>query len=479
MMNHEISQISTRDIREKESRNILSVLILCNLVVAICITLGCSVYFNTYYNAKKYYSDAVKEKRRSPTESVSPNVKAILEKAIQKCEKIVTYHPKSKYVDDAIYLMGKCFFEMEDYENTLRKIDELEIYFPDSPFLEEALLLRGRAYLIQGNYSAAISSFEGLNRFSEKYYDIAQIEILKVHYGKGEYYEAIQQGNAYLESELGARMGSSRKDVLFIIAQSLFEVARYEDSRQTFLDCLREDPPPQVVFDATLKIGKSYLIQDSPHADSALETFLTLSSTPLSSKEEAIIHLQIGRCQRLLGNYEEGIATFEKVPKLHSRSQESAEAYYMIGLIYEEDLKDLDKARESYEKVRKENLQADVSKDAVVRAATIRKLKDYREKLESGEEDVLAETQFFLAELYLLELNKIDEALENYAKVIQEYPESEYSPRASYAIAWIYNYLKQDSEKAIEAYSKIMTKYPETRYSRASEKAIMQLKPEE
>jgi TolA-binding protein len=449
------------------------------LLFGICISSGCGVYFNTYYNAKKYYSDAVKEKRRSPTESVSPNVKAILEKAIQKCEKIVTYHPNSKYVDDAIYLMGKCFFEMEDYENTLRKIDELEIYFPDSPFLEEALLLRGRTYLKKGNYTAAVSSFEGLNRFSEKYYDIAKIEILKVHYGKGEYYEAIQQGKEYLESELGARMGSSRKDILFIIAQSLFEVARYEESRQTFLDCLREDPPPKVVFDATLKIGESYLVQDSPHADSALTTFLALTSSPLTSKEEAVVQLQIGKCQRILGNYEEGISTFEKVPKLKSRSQEAAEAYYMIGLIYEEDLKDLDKARESYEKVRKENMQADVSNDAFVRASIIERLKDYREKLESDEVDILAETQFFLAELYLLELNKIDEALENYEKVIQEYPESEYSSRASYAIAWIYHYLKQDSVKAIEAYSKIMEKYPETRYSRASEKAMQQLNPKE
>ena len=470
-MNHEISQISTREVFVLQRRINLSVIISCNLVVGICLLNGC-VYYNTFYNAKRAYADAMKEKRRSPSETVNPTVKSLLEAAIQKCEKIVTYHPKSKWVDDAIFLMGKCFYEMEDYENALRKFDELEIYYPESPFFEEVIFLRGRTYLQQKNYTAAISAFEGLNRISKKFGDASQYEILEAYYKKGGYEEVVRMGRAFLEI---FPKSSYRQDAHFKLANALFELARFEEALQEFQDLLQEDPPKELAFDVTLMIGESYLALDPPQADMALETFLALKTSHLTPQEEALLNLKIASCQRLLKEFLGGIRTLKKVPEIHPRSKEAAEAYYTMGLIYQEDLMSPEKARESFDKVRETNPQTEVAKDALLRSTTIGKLAEYRKKLSSGEEEALAETQFLLAELYLLELKKTDEALDAYERVIQDFPESEFGPRASYAIAWVFHYLEEDTVKAMEAYERIIESYPETRFATASQKAIQQL----
>lgn len=442
------------------------------LAFGIFLSNGC-VYYNTFYNAKQSYADALREIESSPSEIVSPRVKKLLEITIQKCEKIVTYHPKSKWVDDAIFLMSKSFYWMGEYENALRKIDELEIYFPDSPFLEEALFLRGRISLQQKNYTAAIAAFEGLRRVSKKYDNDAQLEILNVYYKKGEYEEVVERGRVFITSASGGKESRSRREALLKVGKALFELARYGESLQAFQDLLQEDPPKEMVFEAMLKIGDSYLTLQDPTR--ALETFLALKTSDLTPQEEALWNLRIARSQRLMREYEKGIETLQKVSEIHPRSEEAAEAYYMMGLIYQEDLEDLEKARKSYEKVREMNPQAEVAEDALVRSTAIGKLTEYRERLSGGEEEALAETQFLLAELYLLELKKTDEALKTYEKVIQDFPESEYAPRSFFAIAWIFHHLEGDTVKAVEGYERIIVTYPDTRYSTASRKAIEKL----
>lgn len=444
------------------------------LIFGISLLAGC-VYYNTFYNAKRCHSDGMKEKKKSPSESVTPGERTLFESAIQKCEKIVTYHPKSKWVDDAIFLMSECFYEMEDYPNALMKVDELEIYFPSSPFLEEALFLRGRIYLKQKNYTAAIASLEGLMKGKSKYGEAAQIEILQVYFDKGEYEEVVQRGSAYLESASGGSKSPHSLEIRFIVAKALFEMTQFEEARKAFHEILQEGVPPKMVFESTLKIGESYLILEPIQVEKALETFATLLSQPLASEEKGILNLKIGRCHRLLGNFEEGVMILEEVPKDYPRSEEASEAYYEMGIIYEENLLDLEKAQESYKKVSETYPLAKVAKDAQLRSTAIGKLIEYQKKLTSAENDSLAEIQFLLAELYLLELRKIDQAISAYEKVVLDFPESEYSPRASYAIAWIFHHLEQDTTKAKEAYLKVISTYPETRYAKASKKAIEDL----
>ena len=79
---------------------------------------GCA-YFNTFYNAQKYFEEA--EKLRLEKEGYVIPVSAIDKygKSIQKCQKVLTDYPDSRFKIHANLLMAKSRFFRKDYDLAL------------------------------------------------------------------------------------------------------------------------------------------------------------------------------------------------------------------------------------------------------------------------------------------------------------------------------------------------------------------------
>src|SRR5712692_4945531 len=93
-----------------------------SVVVPLTLITACSTYqnvtgyFNTYYNAKKLFDDAVTEVEGSPQrtrdtvyfvgDSSNPSSDAKFDKVIEKCSKIIQFYDKSSWIDDAILMIG-------------------------------------------------------------------------------------------------------------------------------------------------------------------------------------------------------------------------------------------------------------------------------------------------------------------------------------------------------------------------------------
>lgn len=63
----------------------------------------------------------------APQTGVSGQASAFLDKAIEKCAKVISVYPKSKWVDDAILMLGECYYQKHDYDKAMRKFSELTI----------------------------------------------------------------------------------------------------------------------------------------------------------------------------------------------------------------------------------------------------------------------------------------------------------------------------------------------------------------
>src|SRR5262245_33048435 len=109
---------------------------LLGLVLLLAVA-GCA-YYNTFYLAKPYYRDA--EKAQAKSDLDVPTSEAILkyDGAIRQCMKVVTDYPKSKWVDDAMYMMGASLYGKGDYSGCVRKLDEMIEKQPNSPFVPDA-----------------------------------------------------------------------------------------------------------------------------------------------------------------------------------------------------------------------------------------------------------------------------------------------------------------------------------------------------
>src|SRR3989304_8033549 len=98
---------------------------------------GC-VDFNTFYLAKKSYSKAEKAQKKIGREVADGAALSDYQTAIKWASKVLTFHPKSGWVDDALFLIGRSYYNMGEHFKAQGKFEELLAGFPDSKFAPEA-----------------------------------------------------------------------------------------------------------------------------------------------------------------------------------------------------------------------------------------------------------------------------------------------------------------------------------------------------
>jgi len=119
-------------------------------------TVSCA-YFNMYYNAKESYNEA--EEKRKETSQVD---KALYESSLKELSKILEFYPESKWVDDALLMMGLCYLRQEDYYKAQRKFLELITNYPESGLIDEARIHLAEVEIGLKNYDEARKLIESI-----------------------------------------------------------------------------------------------------------------------------------------------------------------------------------------------------------------------------------------------------------------------------------------------------------------------------
>ena len=92
------------------------------LLAATLLFSGCA-YFNTFYNARKYYREGLDLKAANqPTPA-----KAKFEKAIEKSALVIQRWPRSRWADDALLLIGLSYYHQGYYDKAMRNFDQLPL----------------------------------------------------------------------------------------------------------------------------------------------------------------------------------------------------------------------------------------------------------------------------------------------------------------------------------------------------------------
>ena len=129
------------------------------ILLLIFLAFGCA-YYNTFYNAQKFYHQAERERLKSPEKEPSSSTLTLYDKAIKKASKLLVLHPKSKWVDDSLLLLGKAFYQKGEYPQAARKFAELEVNYPQSEFLEEARYWQAVCLWKMKSYGKATETFD-------------------------------------------------------------------------------------------------------------------------------------------------------------------------------------------------------------------------------------------------------------------------------------------------------------------------------
>lgn len=424
----------------------------------ILLGLGCA-YYNTFFHAQESFQKA--EKARISSNNKAGAGKDSYEKAIKKAAMVLAYYPKSRWVDDALMLIGKSYYHLGEYHKAIRKFRELQTNLPKSNYLDDSYYWMGLSYFQLENYLQAEESFKKLlakgkerKLLYEGRYMLGEIEFVTKDYGKAieAYGKLVAEGKGEIRAQAQYRIG-----------ECWWEMEDYKQALEAFKKVKKMGPAKELGFQSEFKAGECYLESGQPQE--ALKVFAVLSREGRYYRHLPQVRLEIAECELKLGHTKEAIKEYELVSEESPKTEESAQALYGLGVVYENELKDLKKATEFYEKSAEEMPKSEVAKKAQEKSANIVKLEEYKSQLSGEEAEKSVKTLFLLAEMYLLELNEQDSALSAYRSVIEHFPETSYAPRSAYVISWIWDKVKGDSLQAEKAYERIIEDYPQTPYA--------------
>ena len=323
------------------------------------------VYFNTYYNAEKFFRQAEKaraeaEEERAGSEagrrpgrgSRGGSYQGLYDKAVRKASIVLEKYPDSELVDDAMFLAGRALYWQRDYAYGARSFEDLEQNFPDSEYVDRARLWRARCLREQDDMGEARALFTALILEGSDVGGRAGMELGDMAFAGGDLRAAIQD----YRTSLMAFPRTPLSDRLWLrIGNAHLSLGGPEDldsAAVAYGRAIDESRADSVEYRARLNRGLVLYHQGASTA--ALEAYRSLLREGRFRPWEGETRILIGRYHRESGATSAALDEFERVRNDFPGTGVSAMALYQTGLVYLQDRGDRQQAQEYFREVGQE-----------------------------------------------------------------------------------------------------------------------------
>lgn len=422
----------------------------CLLAAIVLFGAGCA-YFNTFYNAQAAYREGMKLKEQNQ----NTQAKAKFDKAIEKSALLIKRWPKSRWVDDALFLVGSSFYQQGQYDKAVREFDHLNLAFPNSGFVPRGELYRGLALLADKQYGTARVALDAVKQKYPKLADEATYNLAKSFIDRKELARGTDSLAAFLERFPRSRF---RMPAVKLLADGSFTLKQYAAAERWYAAYVRLTNDPKQRALANLKIA-ACRYEEGRHEEAIAGAVDVLGRYSELNDEASLL---LGKALTEVGRQPEALAAWVKVK---GASDLGAEAAFRIGKHHEEGA-DFDKARAYYDTAKTRRVDSDYGVLAVKRLALLNALAARTTgKKASGDSLTPAEAMFLLAEVNNLNLGDYDKAMDLYQNVHDSFPDTDWAAKALFAKAWILRNVKNDTAAATPLLRQAISEYPETEYA--------------
>jgi tetratricopeptide (TPR) repeat protein len=333
-------------------------------------------YFNTYYNAQTDFNDAEKEVIAARSQELGKPVSQTTEPplsqaakdkfnlAIEKASKLLTFYPTSKWVDNALLMIGKSYFYLGDDLKSQRKFLEMFAKFPQSDYRFEAELWYGRSLLRQKRYDEGVQSLERLyadavDKNEKQIAGLASLSIGRHFYRTLDYEQAITNYQRSIEI---SNDGSVNAETQLQIGFSYIAIGDTQKAASAFTRVENFDPEYETSFAA--KFENIKILTATQQYDEALRRLESFLNNAKNLENFPRIQLEIGRVYLAQGKVAEAIAKFSFVDTSYAKTDAAARAYFYLGRLYEWTQIDYAKAGLNYTKAKLEFPASLITADA-------------------------------------------------------------------------------------------------------------------
>jgi TolA-binding protein len=399
------------------------------IIVLAVITFGSGcVYYNTFFMARQKFNDAEKSQeanrlsklriddqttgRQNQTgqggqgRSMLPNTppsqpiagivtspvtqqeRTLYEDAITKANLVLTLHPESKWVDDALWLIGKSNFNMGEYLKAEKNFKELITNHPGSKYIDDAYFYMGMSLVGLDLKEQALTAFANIENSEKKspYMEYVLFAKGNIEFSDENYDSAIEIYTQFIGSYPSSDSASM---AMFNIGKCHEKKKEYADAYESYGRVEKYSPSRRLHFDAALAQATTAIAEDSVAIGMKILTALSKDERYFSRAGE--INLKSAEGYLLQGDIDKAIEIYNDVTVQNPRTAQAAEAYYRLGVIYQEKQYDLEKAKSSFTKAQNEFGDSEFRALALARSAQIAKLESYQAQLQRA--DSLARVQ--------------------------------------------------------------------------------------
>ena len=342
------------------------------LIILISILSSCA-YYNTFYNADLYFEKGIKDYKESLAKSNTNFSKKNFNLAIEKAEKVLANYPKSKWCDDAQYIVCVSNFYKGNYQKAKKEIEEFFEKYPGSELKNEMNMWQGRVYWKMESPEMAIHHWRQLLKKikSRK----VKVDIL---YSIGEVFVDISKPDSaihYFHETTKVKGGSDKHGLAqFHIAELYLKQGKMDEAIEGI------EKVGDFNIENELKQRKQVLLlkiyRKAKQFKKAEDLIFKKLGNEKNKKIWDELELELGLIYRDLGDTSAAIARLSGMTKKkeYAKSKSTAAAFYHLGLINLIDVHDYKKAQVNFEKVKRENSKSEYILDANQR---IKQLKRY------------------------------------------------------------------------------------------------------
>ena len=436
------------------------------LIISIFFFTSC-VYFNTFYNAKTSFNNAVKiidndsSKNYQKNNTLSNTAKKLLYESISSSNIVLEKYPESKYVDDAIYYIARSYFSLGEIYKAEKYFNQLIDDYKDSEYYNEARLWLQYSYL---KLNLIDSTFLEINLIEKDFIDneklISQELFFLLYNLKGDIFIELNDYNkAFIEFEKSLNFVKSKtKKVMMYskivsISESFQEYSKAIDYLNE-IQILSNDKDIKVEsFRKWLDIMKKLKLYNQI----ILEIQKKINLPEFDSnilRDELNMELAISYMKNK--NFSDSKNIFNDIIETSNQKNIKAQSYYWLGYISLFHEFELDLALEYFDLVSETQRSSKYSKqsreyiDDIKSYTTlleeynfllfsddneetqINKDEEYFMPMNNFQDNLILKDSllFIIAEKLFFDFNQIDLSIKKHKELISQYSKSKYSIRS-------------------------------------------------
>lgn len=314
-----------------------------------------TAYYNTFYNAKKYYASGFKDIEKSQ-EKINPErfVNVIEDAsragdrdfalAIEKGAKILRDHNESRWVSDALLLIGKSYFYQTKYFSASQKFDELYNTSKKANLTQQAIYWKGLTLNKMSRMSEAVDIIQlelntSDNNWQPEHRAMAFTVLAEAHVAL-ENYDLARDVITMAIPDL--KKSSHIARAWFLKGQLEEKLKLWEDALISYRNVARENPIYELVYFSNLKCAQ--IARENNKLDEALTIFQKMASDDKNFDVITELEYEIARTYQLMRKYELAIQRYKSMlyNSFKKPSNETyAKSYYALAEIaikYKNDL---------------------------------------------------------------------------------------------------------------------------------------------